>query len=240
MLTTTKKKKNQKLIHLFSQIEIIEDLTASTYDTSSNPANNKLSSKNANTNLTLNLKLSILQTDLVRTQYLIRSLLRQRLSKLAKHAMHYLILISPPSNHNTESQKKQDTKLDQRPEDTIPNPAKSDVTIDPSPLSHQEAAFIYSHQHLLASHYGSSFLNTFPPQLRRLDDNAGGTSMVQGPDLKEVAFVRCLAEEVRIVIPADDTLPEEVLGMTMRRGELWVTRWEGVKKAWERGDVEIL
>lgn len=64
--------------------------------------------------------------------------------------------------------------------------------------------------------------------------------MVQGPDMKEVVFVRCLAEEVRIVIPADDILPEEVLGMTMRRGELWVTRWEGIKRAWERGDVEVL
>jgi GINS complex subunit 4 len=156
--------------------------------------------------------------------------------------MHYLILISPPDPYkNTQqSSQQQDTKLNQKPEDTIPNPTDPNKAIDPSPLSPEEASFLYSHQHLLASHFGSSFLNTFPPQLRRLDDNAGGTSMVQGPDLKEVVFVRCLAEEVRIVILADDILPEEGLGKEMRRGELWVTRWEGVKRAWEKGDVEVL
>jgi GINS complex subunit 4 len=26
----------------------------------------------------------------------------------------------------------------------------------------------------------------------------------------------------------------------MRLGEVWVARWEGVKKAWERGELELL
>ena len=64
--------------------------------------------------------------------------------------------------------------------------------------------------------------------------------MVQGPDTKEVVFVRCLAESVTIVIPPDEVLDVEELGKTMRRCELWVARWEGVKKAWERGEVEVL
>lgn len=148
--------------------------------------------------------------------------------------MHYLMLISPPSS---QSQSQSSPSQHQLTEDTIPNPSG---VADPSPLSREEASFLYSHQTLLASHYSASFLSAFPPQLRRLDDNAGGTSMVQGPDTKEVVFVRCLVDEVTVVVPPDDTLNEEMYGTTMRMGEVWVARWEGVKKAWERGEVEVL
>lgn len=64
--------------------------------------------------------------------------------------------------------------------------------------------------------------------------------MVQGPEDKEVVFVRCLAEEVRVVVPPGDGVEEELEGMTMRVGDVWVVRWEGVKGAWARGEVEVL
>ncbi|KAL1846638.1 GINS complex subunit [Paecilomyces lecythidis] len=206
------------------QIEIIEDLAASSADPSTSTTNNP----------TLNLKLSILQTDLSRTQYLIRSFLRQRLAKLTKYSMHYLLLVSPP--RESQSQSTQTTAA--QPEDSIPDPS---TAADTSPLSRQEAAFIHAHQNLLAEHYGLSFMGSFPPRLRRLDDNAGGTSMVQAPDMKEIVFVRCLVEEVSIIVPADDAAGlEEEYGTTMHMGEVWVVRWEGIKRAWERGEVEIL
>lgn len=43
-------------------------------------------------------------------------------------------------------------------------------------------------------HYHASFLSSFPPKLRRLDDRAGagGSGMVEGPDLDKAVFVRCL------------------------------------------------
>ncbi|PKX95554.1 putative GINS DNA replication complex subunit Sld5 [Aspergillus novofumigatus IBT 16806] len=195
------------------QIEKIEDLAAS----SSDPYSTTATSTN---NPTLNLKLSILQTDLARTQFLIRSFLRQRLAKLTKHSMHYLLLQS----HT------------QTPEDSIPDPTENP---DPSPLSVQEAAFLHAHQTLLAGHYGASFLNSFPPQLRRLDDNAGGTSMVQGPEMREAVVVRCLVEEVRVVIPPGDGIEEEQFGTTMRMGDVWVVRWEGSRGVGE-GEVEVL
>ncbi|OJJ86071.1 putative GINS DNA replication complex subunit Sld5 [Aspergillus glaucus CBS 516.65] len=208
------------------QIEAIEDLAASSGDPTA-----------TTNNATLNLKLSILQTDLARTQYLIRSLLRQRLSKLTKHSMHYLLLISP--NHNP-SQPTQSSQLSQtqqqQPEDSVPTP---DDMANTSPLSPQETSFIHAHQTLLARHYGSSFLSAFPPQLRRLDDNAGGTSMVQGPEGKEAVFVRCLVDEVGVVVPPGDGV-EEMVGTGMRMGDVWVVRWEGVRGAWERGEVEVL
>ncbi|KAL4895403.1 hypothetical protein BDV59DRAFT_173841 [Aspergillus ambiguus] len=204
------------------QIETIEDLAASSDPYSSN-----------SNNPTLNLKLSILQTDLSRTQYLVRSVLRQRLAKLTKHSMHYLQLVStnPQPTPDPASQQQQ------QPEDSIPD--LTDVT-DPAPLSGPEVSFLRAHQTLLAGHYGASFLSSFPPQLRRLDDNAGGTSMVQGPDLREAVFARCLADEVRVVVPPGDGVDEEQYGTTMRMGDVWVVRWEGIKDAWQRGDVEVL
>lgn len=79
--------------------------------------------------------------------------------------------------------------------------------------------------------------------------------MVQGPETKSVVFVRCLGEEVRVVVSRgedgggiedddDDVMRGEklgdVYGATMRRGEVWVVRWEGVKGAWKKGEVEVL
>lgn len=67
------------MLRVRQQIEKIEDLTAGV-------GMNSAHTGSSNSNLTL----SILQTDLSRTQYIIRSLLRQRLAKLTKYALHYL------------------------------------------------------------------------------------------------------------------------------------------------------
>jgi GINS complex subunit 4 len=64
--------------------------------------------------------------------------------------------------------------------------------------------------------------------------------MVQGPEVREAVVVRCLVEEVRVVIPPGDGIEEEQFGTTMRMGDVWVVRWEGIKGAWERGEVEVL
>ncbi|EEQ92565.1 GINS complex subunit 4 [Blastomyces dermatitidis ER-3] len=227
------------------QIEKIEDLTAAASDPSAT---------NPSTNPTTNLKLSILQTDLSRTQYIIRSLLRQRLSKLTKHSLHYLLLSTPlPSSsvassqsHEQSSQATFNTPTPTHPHRTATNAYKSSTTDQHQQplLSPQESAFLQTHQSLLTAHYNNSFLSTFPAQLRRLDDNAGGTTMIQGPETKEVVFVRCLVDEVRIVIPSGEGDgmggDGDVYGRRMRWGEVWIARWEGVKEAWARGEVEVL
>ena len=64
--------------------------------------------------------------------------------------------------------------------------------------------------------------------------------MVQGPDAKEVVFVRCLVDEVRVIVPAGEGVDEEVEGISMRMGDVWVVRWEGVRGAWSKGEVEVL
>lgn len=236
---------------------MIEDLTASSYG--GGDPDHDGSGQRSQSSQTLNLKLSILQTDLSRTQYLIRSFLRQRLAKITRFSMHYLLLISPDKNAAAGSQSQttttagddsqlpgsssllSSTDMDMDPGNADSrdhrNPTRSTTT---APLSPDEARFLQAHHSLLYNHYNASFLSTFPPQLRRLDDNAGGTNMVEGPDTKEIVFVRCLADEVTIVVPPDDILHEETYGTTMKMGEVWAVRWEGVKRAWERGEVEIL
>jgi GINS complex subunit 4 len=182
------------------QIETIEDLTAGITVNGSSTAG-------SNSNLTL----SILQTDLSRTQYIIRSLLRQRLAKLTKYAMHYLTADDKSAF-----------------------------------LSAQEQAFLQNHQALLVDFYGASFLSAFPAQLQRLDENAGGLNMVEGPDGKKAVFIRCLAERWSNdpVYGDYDVDDEERAGesgaLAMRRGQVWVVRWEDVKQGVEIGALELL
>ncbi|CAG8013185.1 unnamed protein product [Penicillium nalgiovense] len=212
------------------QIETIEDLAASSETSLPTAANTH--------NPNLNLRLSILQTDLARSQYIVRSLLRARLAKITKYSMHYLVLLASRNKNPLASQTQSTASSqnpNQQPEDSVPD--LSELT-DLVPLSEPETSFLHAHQTLLAGHYAGSFMGAFPRQLRRLDDNAGGTSMIQGPDLKEVVFVRCLGAEVPVVVGGEEE--EYETGVTMRMGDVWVVRWEGVKGAWGRGEVELL
>lgn len=208
-----------------NQIETIEDLAASSGDAT-------ITTHTHNPNL--NLRLSILQTDLARTQYLIRSLLRVRLAKITKYSMHYLVQLGSRNSSHTQSQSTPSSQANQAPEDSIPE--ISSLT-DPAPLSGPEVSFLHAHQTLLAGHFGGSFMGAFPRQLRRLDDNAGGTSMIQGPEMRELVFVRCLGASVPVLVGGDE---EEESGVVMRMGDIWGVRWEGVKEAWGRGEVELL
>jgi GINS complex subunit 4 len=165
-----------------------------------------------------NLVLAILQTDLSRTQFLIRSLLRQRLAKITKYATYYLA-----EQLNAESRSSASAMM-----------------------SESEVAFLRHHQALLGELYESSFLNAFPQGLRRLDDSSGGVAMVEGPDASKAVVVRCLAEgnwsNGRDIDNARDSGNDEGanVALRMRRGEVWLVRWRDVKKGVERGELELL
>jgi GINS complex subunit 4 len=177
-----------------AQIMKIEDLS-----------NSDPNSTNGTSNQNLNLTLSILQTDLSRTQFLVRSLLRCRLAKITKYAGFYL-----------EQLNTSDTK------DGL--------------LGESEIHFLRNHQALLSNFYSGSFLDAFPPHLRRLDDKAGGNSMVEGPDVQEAVFVRCLREYWE----SDPGADEEGVELRMRIGEVWVARWEDVQDGVKAGTLELL
>jgi GINS complex subunit 4 len=196
-----------------AQITRIEDLAAGIVPTNM-PGHSGSGSGTGTGNQNLNLTLSILQTDLSRTQFLVRSLLRQRLAKLTKYAAYYLAQL---------------------------NAAETKETL----LSPAEVEFLRGHQALLAGLYGASFLEAFPAQLQRLDDTAGGVSMVEGPEGKANVFVRCLSERWGRSVGGEDEEEDDDGGgggggLRMRRGEVWVVRWEDVKKGVLSGSLELL
>ncbi|KAG7150119.1 DNA replication complex GINS protein SLD5 like [Verticillium longisporum] len=106
-----------------------------------------------------NFALIVIQTELERFKFLVRSYIRARIAKIDKHTLYYLA--SPPLRAR---------------------------------LSPTELAYATRHQALLHDHYLSSFLSSFPPQLQNLNDTAGMTSMIDGPDLDAAVFVRLLRD----------------------------------------------
>ncbi|KAK4502440.1 hypothetical protein PRZ48_005865 [Zasmidium cellare] len=138
-----------------SQIEVIEEMTGAMDPTS-------------------NFKLVILQTELERVKFLLRSFLRARIAKIDKHPLHY---------HSVAT--------------------SADLGDQPI-LSRLESQYLVSHQALLSSHYNASFLSLFPTQLQRLDDATGGDSMIDKPDEDTAVFCRVLRDGYVSRPPDDD------------------------------------
>lgn len=147
-----------------------------------------------------NFDLIVIQTELERWKYLVRSFLRARIAKIDKHTLHYL---TPPNAYV---------------------------------LSDAEIAYATRHSTLLHSHYAGSFLGSFPAALQRMDDTAGGISMVDGPDLETAVFVRVLRDGVAVEGKGRDEDDRMVTG----RGEIVVARWSDVKTLVDRGDGELV
>jgi len=160
------------------QIEVIEDQTGSM-----DPKTN--------------FKLIILQTELERFKFLVRSFLRARIAKIDAHPLHYL----------------------SQPE---------------SLLSPTESQYLTAHQSLLQTHYSTSFLSQFPASLQRLDDTAGGISMVDRPDADRAVFVRVLRDCGEVRVEGTDVRCE------FRRGDVWVLRWSAVRDKVQDGDAELI
>ncbi|KAF2147523.1 uncharacterized protein K452DRAFT_262071 [Aplosporella prunicola CBS 121167] len=103
-------------------------------------------------------------------------------------------------------------------------------------LSASESQYLHAHQALLSSHYAASFLSQFPAQLQRLDDKAGGISMVDAPDLDAAVFCRVL-RDVGVVSCGGverDTMAD------MKRGDVFVVRWKVIREHVLAGDIELI
>ncbi|CAI6335218.1 unnamed protein product [Periconia digitata] len=120
-------------------------------------------------------RLIVVQTELERFKFLVRSFLRARLRKIDAHPLHIL------------------------------NQHKDSLEISRPLLSASEHQYLTTHQSLLATHYNSSFLSQFPASLQRLDDTTGGISMVDKPDEDAAIFVRCLRDVGEILIDGTET-----------------------------------
>ncbi|KAL8845588.1 MAG: hypothetical protein Q9176_000224 [Flavoplaca citrina] len=153
-----------------------------------------------NVNPKTNFRLIVIQTELERFKFLVRSFLRTRMAKIDKYALY---MLSTPTQT--------------------------------ARLSASELQYANTHQTLLEAHYRSSFLTQFPTSLQRLDDTAGGISMVEQPDTDTAVFVRVLRDiEVPIVIEGTDT------DFEMRRGDVYVVRWSAIREYVMNGDAELI
>ena len=123
---------------------------------------------------TTNFKLIVIQTELERFKFLVRSFLRARLKKIDTHPLH---ILARHSASLTEAQ----------------------LLLSPS-----EYQYLTSHQALLSSHYASSFLGQFPSALQKLDDTTGGISMVDKPDEDVAVFVRVLRDVGEVAVEGTD------------------------------------
>ncbi|KAK5119402.1 hypothetical protein LTR85_007502 [Meristemomyces frigidus] len=173
------------------QIETIEDMTGAADPKS-------------------NFTLVILQTELERFKFLVRSFLRARIAKIDKYPHHY----------RAEALKQ-----------------SQEILAAPSPLlSHLEQQYLQSHQGLLSQHYHSSFLSTLPTVLHNLDDTAGGITMVDKPEEDSAVFCRVLRDAGNVDIQGEAGRAD----VELRRGDVWVLRWSAVSEAVKRGDVELI
>lgn len=106
----------------------------------------------------------------------------------------------------------------------------------PSALSNLESQYLHHHQVLLSSHYNTAFLSSFPAGLRKLDDTAGGISMVDKPDEDNAVFCRILRDAGQVVVQGE----QESGTVTLNRGDVWVLRWRDVREGVESGDIELI
>lgn len=175
----------------------------------------------------VNLVLSILQTDLGRTQYLVRALLRVRLGKVGRWGGWYERLVEEEGG---EGESKSGGGVVGGGEETVAGGL----------LSVQEAAFLRKRQVLLRGFYEGSFLSGMPGKMRRLDEGGTGEGgMLEGPGREGVVVVRCLVGEWGNEGEVGRERGCEV-ELRMGRGQVWVVRWGDVRVGVLEGKLEVL
>jgi len=149
---------------------------------------------------TTNFRLILIQTELERVKYLVRSYLRARIHKIDKHTFY---ILSTPSVRER--------------------------------LSPSEQSYLKSHLSILNSHFQSSFLRNFPEKLRRLDDKAGGITMIDEPDLDSAVFCRVL-KNVEEIISISGTGDD----FRLNEDDMLVVRYSAIRKYVMSGDIELI
>lgn len=102
-------------------------------------------------------------------------------------------------------------------------------------LSTFELQYASNHQSILQGHYFFAFLSQFPNSLQRLDDTAGGISMIEQPDIDDAVFVRALRDaDTPIYVEGTD------MGFEMKTGDIYVVRWSAIRELVFAGDAELI
>ena len=91
------------------------------------------------------------------------------------------------------------------------------------------------HQSILHAHYHACFLSQFPLSLQRMDDTAGGISMIEMPDVDKAVFVRALRDIDNLIFVEGTDMAFQML-----RGDIYVVRWSAVRELVLSGDAELI
>ncbi|KAM3428576.1 hypothetical protein MY4824_008724 [Beauveria thailandica] len=174
-----------------------------------------------------NFALIVIQTELERYKFLVRSHLRARIAKVNTRPVH------PPPFQNTI----QLSNWPGPPELQIDKHTLHYLSTEElrGRLSSTELAYATRHQALLHNHYLSSFLGSFPEKLQNLNDTAGNISMVDAPDLDAAVFVRMLRDmDVHARgTDRDNTLPTA-------NGDVVIMRWSSARPLVLAMDAELV
>lgn len=178
-----------------------------------------------------NFALIVIQTELERYKFLVRSYLRTRIAKVSPSHPKLPSTIkafrtttkSQPSNNPVHQ------KIDKHTLHYLSTEALRQR------LSPTELAYATRHQALLHNHYLSSFLSSFPQRLQNLNDTAGNVSMIDNPDLDTAVFVRMLRDKDVFGRGTDvDTI------LPAANGDVLIMRWSSAKGLVEDGDAELV
>ncbi len=166
-----------------------------------------------------NLVLSILQTDLSRTQFLVRSFLRQRLAKMTKYAMWYL-------------GQNEDRKT-----------AYLSVAEARFLRNHQALlSEFYDVSFLSAFPAGLRRLDDTSGGVRMVEGPDSGAAVV----VRCLSEMWANAEDVERGVEERESQRDDAEGgaasveLRMRGGQVWVVRWRDVRAGVERGNLELL
>ncbi|KAK6364815.1 GINS complex subunit [Exophiala oligosperma] len=197
-----------------NQIIRIEDMASGMGDGGFSSAANFGDQKGSTQNS--NLILSILQTDLGRTQFLVRSLLRIRLSKLTKHAMHYLRLTEDRKSLYLSSAETQFVRNHQ----ALLAEFYDSSFLSAFPTSLKRLDDVSGGANMVEGpDLGSAVVVRCLVEFWRNDDD------IENRDDSNATTTTTTAASVEL---------------SMRRGEIWIVRWRDVKAGVERGEIELL
>lgn len=201
-----------------------------------------------------------IETDLERYKFLIRALLRTRLAKVSEFGRTWLRhdeqLVASAAGGGDDADLTASSSTIPGTTTTAtprmpPRPGRRGTTGLPLLLGPEEKSFAVAHTTLWEQHVQASFLDRFPTSLQRLDDNAAGLDMLQGPDEHECVIIRVL-EGAKDGDKTggkrgglDDDGDDDMMGLgpgpgNWNQGDIWIVPWSQAKREWERGRIELL
>ncbi|KAL9942013.1 GINS complex subunit [Verticillium nonalfalfae] len=176
-----------------------------------------------------NFALIVIQTELERFKFLVRSYIRARIAKVPlRKKMKQNPSATPSSAREANQHTPPHPQIDKHTLYYLASPALR------ARLSPTELAYATRHQALLHDHYLSSFLSSFPPQLQNLNDTAGMTSMIDGPDLDAAVFVRLLRDAT---VEGRGTDSDDAIDA--RFGDVLILRWSSARGLVDTGVAEL-